>query len=97
MLHGYLDLPTFTFFKEKNIWTGSIFQNLNYRIMSKTSDDDIKQLYAVIWLGEKCFDLTNSNEYIVEFYEEFSPDGLKKIIENLNQKADKYKKNNGRF
>lgn len=35
MLHGYFDLPTFYFFQEKNIWTGSLYTNFNYRITPK--------------------------------------------------------------
>lgn len=96
MLNGYLDLPTFTFFQEKNIWTGSVFQEFNYRIMLK-AEDEKKELYGVIWLGKKCFDLIDKSEYIDEFHEEFSPEGLKTMIEKLNAKAEEYWKNGGKF
>lgn len=96
MLHGYLDLPTFTFFHEKNIWTGSVFQNFNYRIMLKTNDDAI-ELYGVIWEGMKCFDLVDSSEYIEEFHEEFSAEGLEAMIEKLNDRVEKFKSNGGHF
>ena len=96
MLHGYLDLPTFTFFDEKNIWTGSVFQNFNYRIMLK-ANDDAKELYGVIWEGKKCFDLVDSSEYIEEFHEEFSPEGLEEMRAKLNERVEKYKQNGGLF
>jgi len=47
MLNGYLDLPTFTFFDFKNIWTGSVFQEFNYRIMYRQNDGS-DELYGVI-------------------------------------------------
>lgn len=90
MLHGYLDLPTFTFFEEKNIWTGSLFQNFNYRIMLKSSEDS-KELYGVTWEGMLCFDLIDPADYTSEFHEEFSPEGLEKITAEINAEAEKYK------
>ncbi len=91
MLHGYLDLPTFTFFDFKNIWTGSVFQEFNYRIMYK-SKDDADYLYGVIWLGKKCFDLIDPKDYICEFYEDFSPEGLETLTAKINEKAEEYYK-----
>ncbi len=96
MLHGYFDLPTFTFFEEKNIWTGSLFREFNYRIMSKSTDDG-SELYSVVWDGMKCFDLIDKSEYKAEFHEENSPDGLEKTIEKLNKTADEYRANGGKF
>ncbi len=96
MLHGYLDLPTFTFFDEKNSWTGSVFQNFNYKIMLKTNDDQ-KTLYSTIWLGTKCFDLIDQSEYVFEFNEEFSPQGLEETIKKINEKVEEYKNNGGKF
>lgn len=96
MLHGYLDLPTFTFFDFKNIWTGSVFQEFNYRIMYR-SNDGADELYGVIWLGKKCFDLINPEEYICEFHEEYSAEGLDSLTIKINEKAEEYRKNGGKF
>lgn len=96
MLNGYLDLPTFTFFDFKNIWTGSVFQEFNYRIMYRQNDGS-DELYGVIWLGKKCFDLTGPESYICEFHEEYSPAGLDELAKKINEKADEYRRNDGSF
>ena len=75
MLNGYLDLPTFTFFDFKNIWTGSVFQEFNYRIMYRQNDGS-DELYGVIWLGKKCFDLTGPKAIFVNFMRNTLPQGL---------------------
>lgn len=90
MLHGYLDLPTFTFFNEKNIWTGSVFQDFNFKIFLKTEDDK-QSLCALTWLGRKCFDLIKPDEFTNELYEEFSPEGLEIIIAKLNELVEQFK------
>ncbi len=90
MLHGYFDLPTFTFFNEKNIWTGSIFSEFNYRIFRK-KENDTDILYSVVWYGKKCFDLISPDEYAAEIREELSPKGLENVIEKLNALAAKYR------
>lgn len=90
MLHGYIDIPTIYFFEEKNIWTGSIFEQFNYRIM-RIDNDDSKELYAVVWYGLKCFDLIDNADYVAEFHEELSENGLKIITEKINQAVDDFK------
>lgn len=91
MLHGYLDLPTFTFWEEGNIWTGSVFQTFNYRIFKDTADDK-NVLHAAVWYGLDCYDLVKPEDIRFDLTEEFSPDGLSRVIDALNVKADEYKK-----
>ena len=43
MLHGYIDIPTIYFFEEKNIWTGSVFNEFNYRIMPVENEKGEKE------------------------------------------------------
>ena len=93
MLHGYIDIPTIYFFEEKNIWTGSLFQEFNYRIM-RVDADDKSELYAVIWYGKKCFDLVDKSEYVLEMHEELSAEGLEVITDKINTAADEYKSAN---
>jgi len=93
LLHGYFDLPTFTFFDEKNIWTGSLYKTFNYRIIPKKrkpEDEEKSELYAVVWYGMMCFD--KATEYAAEYHLEFSPEGLEKCIEVLTEEFEKYKK-----
>ena len=90
MLQGYIDIPTIHFFKEKNIWTGSAFDSFNYKIMPVKTDEK-SELHCVVWYGKKCFDLVDSSEYACEFHEEFSAEGLEKLVEKLNKSVDEYK------
>ncbi len=96
MLHGFLDLPTFTFWKEKNNWTGSIFQSFNYRIFrdsvkNEGDEEETPVLRSVVWYGTDCFDLVKPEDYVLDHNEEFSPEGLEKTIELLNGMAGEYK------
>lgn len=92
MLHGYIDIPTIYFFKEKNIWTGSVFDEFNYRIMPSESNDGKKELYSVIWYGKLCFDLIDSKDFIAEFHLPLTAEGLTKLTEEINKAVEKYKK-----
>ena len=92
MLHGYIDIPTIYFFQEKNIWTGSIFQEFNYRIMPIENDNGEKELYAVIWYGKLCFDLVNKNDYILEIHEPLTADGLETLTAKINKSIEEYTK-----
>jgi len=92
LLHGYFDLPTFTFFDEKNVWTGSLYKTFNFRIepLKRKPDDDKKsELYVMVWYGMKCYD--KSDKFEAEFHEKFSPEGLEKCIEDLTAEFEKYK------
>lgn len=89
MLHGYIDIPTYNFFKEMNIWTGSLFREFNYRIMPVINDEK-KELYCVIWYGTLCYDLVD--DFVSELHEELSVDGLNNLIDKINHAAEEYKK-----
>ncbi|MBR1862614.1 MAG: hypothetical protein IJ806_00820 [Ruminococcus sp.] len=92
MYHGYFDLPTFTFFDEKNIWTGSLYRNFSYRItpVKRKPDDEKKsELHVYVWYGIQCFD--NIKEFEAEYSEEFSPEGLESCIEKLSAEFEKFK------
>ncbi len=94
MLHGYLDLPTFTFWKEKNIWTGSMFRTFNYRIFKDTvkkGEEEENVLRTVVWYGMDCFDLVSPEDYVIDMNEEFSPEGLERTIAFLNERLAEYK------
>ena len=93
MLHGYFDLPTFTFFDEKNIWTGSLYKTFNYRIVPekyKPDEEKKSELHVYVWYGLSCF--TCTEEFAGEYHEEFSPEGLEKCIEDLTQEFEKFRK-----
>lgn len=97
MLHGYLDLPTFTFWKFKNIWTGSMFRTFNYRIVkdeikpSEDSEETTPVLRTIVWYGMDAFEKTPPEKYVYNETREFSPEGLEQIIAFLNEKLDEFK------
>ena len=90
MLHGYFDLPTVAFWEFGNIWTGSLFQTFNYRIIPEKKDEE-KVLRAVVWYGTDCFELVKPEDLVFEMTEELSVEGLERIIAALNEKAEEYK------
>ncbi len=87
MLHGYFDLPTFTFFDEKNIWCGSLYTTFNYRIEPIKGDES--ELDVKVWYGTEC--ITKVKDFAAEFHEPFSPEGLEKAISDLTEEFEKYK------
>ncbi len=92
MLHGYFDLPTFYFFEEMNIWTGSLYTNFNYRITpkkAKKDTDEKSELKVSVWYGTKCFDL--ADELIAQYSEDFSAEGLEACIEDLTKEFEHFK------
>ena len=100
MLHGYLDLPTFTYWKFKNIWTGSMFQTFNYRIFrdeisEEGSEEKTVVLRTVVWYGTTAFELVPAENYAYDITEEFSEEGLEKVIAFLNEKLDEFKASGG--
>ncbi len=92
MLHGYFDLPTFTFFDEKNIWAGSLYKYFNYRIVPlkrKADDEKQSELQVKVWYGLECIDKVS--KFQAEFSEEFSPKGLDDCISRLTEEFEKFK------
>ena len=95
MLKGYFDLPTISFFTQKNIWTGSLFTNFSYRITPVNNKGDentppLKEPHAQVSYGTQCYDLVK--DFVCEFHEELTADGLEKIREDLLQAFEEFKK-----
>lgn len=88
MLHGLIDIPTIYYFQEKNIWTGSLFKEFNYRITPVITDEK-KEIVCEIWYGMLCYDLAENFE--AERHEDMTQEGLNKIIEFINSSALDYK------
>lgn len=94
MLHGYFDLPTFTFFNDenKNIWTGSLYRNFSYRIkpvVRKEEEEGESELHVYVWYGIECFDKVE--KFVAEYSEEYSPAGLEECIKVLTEEFEKFK------
>lgn len=97
MLHGYLDLPTFTFWKYKNIWTGSMFTTFNYRIFkdevsaAEDSEEKTPVLRTIVWYGTDAFEHIPAEKYVYNETRDYSPEGLEEIIAFLNARLDEFK------
>ena len=92
MLHGYFDLPTFYFFEEKNIWTGSLYKYFNYRIIpkkAKPDSEDKSELKVVVWYGTQNYDL--ADDLIAQYSEDFSAEGLEACIADLTKEFEHFK------
>ncbi len=89
MLHGYIDVPTFAYFEFKNIWSGSVFREFNYKIYP-ISNDDGKELKLIIWFGMKSIDSISEDDYQKVMHFDFSEDGYEKLKAAVNAEIDKY-------
>ena len=95
MLKGNFDLPTITFFTQGNIWTGSLYTNFNYRItpINKKGDDNtapLKELHTQVWYGTQSYPLIN--EFVSEYHEDMTEEGLEKTISELTEALEEFKK-----
>ena len=91
MMHGLFDMPTFTYFDFKNIWTGSIYREFNFKIFP-VKTDELKELKTIIWFGKKSFDNVTEDDYYKTLHHEFSPEGYEKLLEELNFEAKEFGK-----
>ncbi|MBE6852634.1 MAG: hypothetical protein E7505_04075 [Ruminococcus sp.] len=78
------DIPGFTYFAEKNKYTGSVDNVFNYKII--TGD----KLEIIVWKGKFCLDKTPENDIIDKAEFELTPDGLDAMKEWLRQKHDDF-------
>lgn len=89
MYHGYVDLPTFSYFTFGNIWSGSLLGDYNYKIIPKGKDEP-PVLHTIVWYGTLCLEKTEPAE---EFDFPLTDEGYEEMIAALNEKIDTYRKN----
>lgn len=87
MYHGYIDVPTFAYFDFGNIWSGSLLDDFNYKIIPKAKDEP-PVLKVVIWYGSLSLELSETAD---SFEEDFSAEGYERVIEGLNQRIEVYR------
>ena len=86
MANKLFDIPGFTFFKEKNVYSGSVSQLFNYKIWFGD------EFTVKVWYGEKCFSKTPEEEIKAVFTAPFVPESLAGIENWLNEQYEIYKK-----
>ncbi|MBR4621984.1 MAG: hypothetical protein IKO44_00460 [Ruminococcus sp.] len=97
MKHGFIDIPTLYYFKEKNLFTGSCKENFNFRIFAKKLEDDSTELRCIVWEGKENFSLIDPSDYKLEFREEMSEEGVAAIANKIVEAATAYEKNGYKF
>ncbi len=89
MLHGYFDLPTFTFFDQGNVWVGSMYTNFSYKIDFLIEEKKKTAFRLRIWFG------TQSVEYVDDFVFEkefpFTAEAYDELIGVLNEQFELFK------
>ena len=83
------DIPSFTYFSEKNIYSGSASRTFNYKIWYGET------FAAKVWYGYNAFESTPEDEIIGEFQAEFSENGLEQIKDWLVKQYDSFKQSAG--
>ena len=79
------DIPGFTYFAEKNNYTGSVANTFNYKIVNGDA------LTVTVWMGKFCLKKT-SEEDIVDVKEfEKTPEGLEELKSWLEAELEKKK------
>lgn len=94
MLHGHLDVPTFAYFDFKNIWTGSVFDEFNYKIYPYSGEEKNK-LKTIIWYGRKSIDSITEEDYEKVLFHDLTPEGYDKLLADINALVDEYVKKFG--
>ncbi|NLZ47105.1 MAG: hypothetical protein GX896_10490 [Clostridiales bacterium] len=78
------DIPGFTYFSAKNVFSGSASKTFNYKIW-------FGDVFAVkIWYGLNAFETTPEDKIIDEFQTEFSEKGLEKVKDWILQKYNEF-------
>lgn len=77
------DIPGFTYFKEKNIYSGSVTTEksiFNYKIYPG------EEFSVITWQGKFCLDKTPEEDILEKKNFEFTSDGLDQIRQWLDEK-----------
>lgn len=92
MYHGYIDVPTFSYFEFGNVYSGSLLDDFNYHIARNKSEDGTYIFTSAVWRGKICFESIDKNQEakisgaFEKFEDDFSEDGYEKLIDRINEK-----------
>lgn len=73
------DIPGFTYFQEKNIYTGSVNNIFNYKISPG------EKLNIIIWKGKFCLAKTPEEDIVAQEDFEMNSDGLTALKQWLKE------------
>mgnify|MGYP003501607773 CR=1 FL=1 len=80
------DIPEFTYFAEKNHYSGSIMKTFNYKIWFG------EEFTVRVWYGLNCYSATPKEEIAAEKCFEFIPESLDMIRQWLTEQLEIFKK-----
>lgn len=86
MAEKIFDIPGFSYFAEKNHYSGSALKYFNFKIWYG------EEFVVKVWYGKTCYSCTPAEEIAGEFTAEFSPESLPKIEKWLTEQLEAYKK-----
>ncbi|MDO5561135.1 MAG: hypothetical protein Q4F95_16275 [Oscillospiraceae bacterium] len=78
------DVPGFTYFKEKNIFSGSKNTVFNYKIWPG------ERFKVTVWQGKNCIDKTPEQDIIDTQEFEFTKEGLEELLMWIKGKSDEF-------
>ena len=82
------DIPGYTYFAEKNKYTGSVGNIFNYKILSGDN------LSIIVWKGKFCLAKTPEEDIIEKAEFELTPEGLDSLKQWLSEKYESFKNEN---
>lgn len=74
------DIPGFIYFKEKNIYTGSVGNIFNYKIIPG------ENFSVTVWKGKNCLAKTHEEDILAKQEFEFTAEGLEELKNWLDTK-----------
>ncbi len=87
-LNKKFDIPGFTYFHEKNTYTGSIGNNFNYKIVPE------EKINVTLWSGKYCLAKTTEENVLDKHDFEFTREGLEEMKSWLEISYEKYTADN---
>lgn len=73
------DIPGYTYFVEKNMYSGSVNNIFNYKIYPG------EKFSVIVWRGKFCLDKTPEDDILGKEEFEFTREGLDEIVKWLDQ------------
>lgn len=85
MADRIFDIPGFTYFAEKNNYSGSTMKTFNFKIWFG------EEFTVKVWYGLNCYSCTDESEIVAEMKAEFVPESLAEIEKWLEGQLEIFK------
>ncbi len=85
MAEKYFDIPAFSYFEQKNHYSGSAMKKFNYKIWYGD------EFCVKVWYGVNCYSCTKPEEIVAEKHFEFKAESMDDIQNFLKDESEKFK------